>query len=73
MQKILYLMIPNLAWYHLFPSMAIFLPLTTRLIMQVLTFGESSKIYRTATHMKEGNELHGVDQGLNIFNCIGYH
>jgi len=23
--------------------------------------------------MKEGNELHGVDQGLNIFNCIGYH
>ena len=23
--------------------------------------------------MKEGNELHGVYQGLNIFNYIGYH
>ena len=22
--------------------------------------------------MKEDNELHSVDQGLNIFNCIGY-
>ena len=22
--------------------------------------------------MREGNELHGVDQGL-IVNCIGYH
>ena len=23
--------------------------------------------------MMEGNQLHSVDCGLNIFNCIGYH